>query len=235
MLRKTLLACGIFSSLLYVAMTALIPMFWPDYSSASQTISELSAIDAPTRVLWVLPAALYTVLVAAFGYGLVVSAGRHRALRVVGILIGIYGALGVPWLFAPMHLRDVLAAGGGTMSDTMHIVLAGVTVVLMLAAIAVGAAAFGKPFRFYSIASLVVLFACGALTFLEAPGVSRNLPTPWIGVWERINLGVFLLWVVVLAVTLWPHNMSRDSAWIHDDDSTPWHDRSPRVSAVPGR
>jgi hypothetical protein len=40
------------------------------------------------------------------------------------------------------------------------------------------------------------------LTFIEAPGIAANLPTPWIGVWERINLGVFLLWVVVLAVAL---------------------------------
>jgi flavodoxin len=28
------------------------------------------------------------------------------------------------------------------------------------------------------------------------------LPTPWIGVWERINVGVFLLWVIVLASAL---------------------------------
>jgi hypothetical protein len=40
------------------------------------------------------------------------------------------------------------------------------------------------------------------LTFLEAPGVGDNLPTPWIGVWERINIGVFLLWVAVFAAAL---------------------------------
>ena len=57
MLRKTLLVCGILSSLLYVAMTVLVAMQWEGYSSASQTISELSAIGAPTRSLWLLPAA----------------------------------------------------------------------------------------------------------------------------------------------------------------------------------
>jgi hypothetical protein len=30
-----------------------------------------------------------------------------------------------------------------------------------------------------------------------------NLPTPWIGLWERINISVFLMWVVVLAAVLW--------------------------------
>ena len=54
----------------------------------------------------------------------------------------------------------------------------------------------------YSLATLAILAAFGALTFLDAPRIAANLPTPWIGVWERINIGVFLLWVVVLATTL---------------------------------
>jgi hypothetical protein len=51
---------------------------------------------------------------------------------------------------------------------------------------------------------LVILVAFGALTFADAPGVAANQATPWIGVWERINVGVFLLWVVVLATALLP-------------------------------
>jgi hypothetical protein len=52
MLRKTLLVCGILSSMLYVAMTVVVGMQWEGYSSTSQTISELSAIGAPTRPVW---------------------------------------------------------------------------------------------------------------------------------------------------------------------------------------
>jgi hypothetical protein len=144
---------------------------------------------------------LLMVATIAFTFGLIL-AGRIRVLRIVGGLIVAYGALGLVWPFAPMHLREALAAGGSTLSDTMHIVLGGVTVVLMLLAIAFGAAALGKRFLVYSIASLVILVAFGALTFLDAPRIAANLPTPWIGVWERINIGVFLVWVVVLAVSL---------------------------------
>jgi hypothetical protein len=116
MLRKTLLVCGILSSLLYVAMTVFMAMQWEGYSSASQTVSELSAIGAPTRSLWVPLGAVYTVLVTAFGWGVWRSAGRSRAVRIVGGLLVAYGALGVLWPFAPMHLRDTLAAGGSTLS-----------------------------------------------------------------------------------------------------------------------
>jgi hypothetical protein len=101
-----------------------------------------------------------------------------------------------------MHQREVLAARGGTLSDTLHLVLASASVLLMLLAIAFAAAALGTRFRGYSLTSLVVLGTFGALTFLDAPGLSANLPTPWIGVWERINIGTFLLWIVVLAATL---------------------------------
>lgn len=47
MARKALLVCGIVSSLLYLAMNVFVAMQWEGYSSASQTISELSAIGAP--------------------------------------------------------------------------------------------------------------------------------------------------------------------------------------------
>jgi len=198
MTRDILLVCGIVSSLLYVAMNVFVPMQWEGYSSASQTVSELSAIGAPTRPQWVLLGIAYTLLVTAFGFGVWRSARLSRPLRVVGGLMVAYGVISLAWPLAPMHLRGE----GFTLTDTMHVILAAVTVFLMLLAIGFGTAVFGKRFRLYSIATLVILFAFGALTFRESPRIAANLPTPWIGVWERINIGVFLLWVVVLAIAL---------------------------------
>jgi Protein of unknown function (DUF998) len=203
MLRKMLLVCGILSSLLYVAMNILGAMQYEGYSSASQTVSELSAIGAPTRSLWAWLGPLYSLLVIAFGWGVWISAGRKRALRIVGGLIMVgFAVTGVAWLFAPMHSREVLAAGGGTLADTMHIVVGIVTVLIMMLAIAFGATALGNRFRLYSIITMVILVVFGTLTGVGAPRISANLSTPWVGVWERINIGVFLLWVVVLAITL---------------------------------
>jgi hypothetical protein len=203
MLKKVLLSCGILSSLLYVAMNVFVAMQWEGYSLASQEVSELSAIGSPTRPLWVSLGIVYTLLVIAFGCGIWESARGNRSLRVVGGSMVAYGVIGPFWLLlAPIHLREVLAIGGGTFSDTMHIVFTIVTVFLMLLAIGFGAAAFGKRFRLYSIATMVLLLAFGALTSMQAPQLQANLPTPWMGVWERINIGVFLLWVVVLAIIL---------------------------------
>jgi hypothetical protein len=200
MARKVLLVCGIVSSLLYVAMNVFVPMQWEGYSSASQTVSELSAIGAPTRALWVPLGIAYTLLLTAFGWGVWESARRNRPLRIVGSLMVASGVIGLAW--PPMHQRAVLAAGGGTLTDTMHIVWSVVTVLFFVLEIGFGAAAFGKRFRLYSIATMMILVVFGTLTGLDGPRVSANLPTPWIGVWERISIAVFLLWVVVLAVGL---------------------------------
>jgi hypothetical protein len=204
-LLKVLLVCGIASSLLYVAMNVFVPTTWPGYNSASQVVSELSAVDAPSRPLWVVLGMVWALLVTAFGWGVWASARGNRPLRILGgvlIACGLFNI--VPW--PPMHQREVLAAGGGSLTDTLHIVWSMVAVVFMVLAIGFGAAALGKRFRFYSIATMVMLIGFGVLTGIDAPRIDANLPTPWIGVWERINIGVYDLWVVVLSIALLRRN-----------------------------
>lgn len=217
-MQRTLLVCGIASSLLYVVINIIVTMQWKGYDSASQVVSELSAIGAPTRTLWMVLCTPYSLLIIAFALGVWKSAGENRFLRIAGGLMIAYGALGIPWFFAPMHLRETLAAGGGTFSDSMHIALAGVTQIIYLLALGYAAAALGRKFRIYSIATVIVLLVFGVLTFLDSPGVSTNQPTPLIGVWERINIGVFLLWVVVLATILLRKERKENSIAVFDKD-----------------
>lgn len=194
--RAILLVCGIYAALLYTAMLVFVPMSWNGYSSASQTVSELSAIGAPTRPLWVTLGLVYTLLVAAFGWGVARSAGGSRHLRVAGGLIVASGAIGLFW--PPMHPRGAEP----TLTDTLHIAFALAWNVLAVAAVVLAAAALGGRFRLYSGATLAAFLVFGTLTGLDGPRVAANLPTPWVGVWERVLIGAWLLWTVVLAVAL---------------------------------
>jgi len=209
-IRDAWLICGPISSLLYVAMNVIVPTRWPEYSPAAQTVSELSAVAAPTRPLWVVLGLLYTLLVVAFGWGVRMAAGDDRRLRVAGILIAVYGALGIVWPFAPMHQREVLAAGGGSFSDTLHVALGVATEVIYLLALGFAAAALGTAFRLYSIATFFIVLLFGVQMIREAPAIGTNGPTPLIGVWERINIGVFLIWMTVLAVALLVRGHAKD-------------------------
>ena len=198
--RGVFLVCGIVAPILYVAMTLFVGLLWEGYSLTSHTPSELSAIGAPTRTLWVLLGNVYTVLMIAFGWSLGRTAAHNRAVRAVGVLLMTQAVFGYFW--PPMHQRAVLAAGGGTLTDTLHLVWAMVTGIFFMLAMGFGAAAFGKRFRIYSIATMVIVFACGAWTATYASRVQANLPTPGIGVWERINIAAFMLWVAVLAIAV---------------------------------
>jgi len=169
------------------------------YSSFSQTVSELSAIGAPSRPLLVRLGILYDALLIAFGLGVWASAGgagAKRALRVAGCLLIALGSIGPAW--PPMHLRGE----GFTLTDTLHIAFSIAAVLLMMAAIGFAAIALGNRFRYYSIATIMLLLVFGALTGLSGARIAANQPTPWVGVWERINIAGFLLWVVVLAIAL---------------------------------
>jgi hypothetical protein len=99
---------------LNIVMNVFVPMLYAGYSVTSQTVSDLFAIGAPTRSLWVALGALYALLVVAFG-------------------------IGVP---------------------------------------------------------------AGALTGGDATRLPANLPTPWVGMWERISVAAFMVWLIVFAVSL---------------------------------
>lgn len=193
-----LLRAGVSSSVLYAIMLIVVPYLWPAYSSVTQTVSELSAVHAPTRNVWVPFGILYALMIAAFGAGVLRSSGPSRALRIMGYLMIFYGINCFVWVFAPMHLREVLASGGETMSDTMHLVIAGIVVCTMLTAMALSATAYSRLFKRYVIFSMILLALGGIMTTIESGNVAKNLPTPWIGVWERINIVVFLVWVSVV-------------------------------------
>jgi hypothetical protein len=196
--QRLLLLCGIASSMLYVGVNVVAPLRYPGYDVISQAVSELSAVGAPTQGLMLATALPYNLLVLAFAWGVRRSAGANPPLRATGTLLAAFAVIGFAAPFTAMHQRG--AAFG--LNDLLHIVCTALTVLLMLAAIGFGAAALGARFRAYSIATLLIHLGFGAWAAADGPRLARGLPTPWIGVTERINIGAFLLWVVVLAVAL---------------------------------
>ena len=205
MTRKSLLVCGILSMLWYVAINILVPAQYPGYDIASQTVSELSAIDAPTRTLWMVLCIFYSIFFVAFGLGIWLSANGNRKLKFVSAVIIIDAVIGLYW--PPMHQREIIAAGGATLTDTLHLVWAFVHLLLMLLMIGFGAAIIsGKSFRIFSAAIVLVFIIFGILTTKDSSGIEANLPTPHLGIWERINIAAYMLWVIVFAILLIRNN-----------------------------
>jgi membrane protease YdiL (CAAX protease family) len=215
MVRRALLACGVISSVLYVAaIDVLAPIVDPSYYSyTSQMVSELFALGAPTRAFLFLPMVLYNLLVFAFGAGVWASAGGRRARALTAAALMGYGACSTAGLLiTPMELR-----GAGVSEQTLlHIwgtVLQGVFIALVLVC---GAFVHGARFRLYSFATLGICVVFGALASFEAALASMR----WIGLTERVNIYAWMLWLAVLALSLLP---TRVPVVASPDDARPPH------------
>lgn len=195
---KAFIICGILAPIIYIATDLFAGMIYSGYDFSSQAISELSAIGAPTRALWIAMTFIFNPLLVAFGIGIYGTGDANRSLRITGFLVTVWGLLGFIWLFFPMNMRGAI----GSSTDTMHLVMAGITVLLMTFFMGFGASAHGTRFRSFSVLTILTMLFFGALTGQQAPNVAAQLPTPWMGVMERISVYSPMLWIFVLAIVL---------------------------------
>lgn len=202
--ERVLLACGVLYALTYVLSNDLVAAtVYRGYSRMDQAISELSATTAPTRAFLTAMLPVETALILGFGIGVWRVANGNRALRVTGGLLVGAAVVGVAWLPFPMTSRDEMVRGAIPASDVGHIVLTVVTILFIVAIITVGALAIrSRVFRLYSAVTLVAVLGFGALTGVQAAKVQEGLPTPWMGLFERINAYGYMLWLAVFALVL---------------------------------
>jgi hypothetical protein len=203
--RRWLLACGVAYGVVYIlADDAIAASVYDGYSRLDQAVSELSAVGAPTRVFLMLMLPVFSALMVAFGIGVWRSAYGSRALRVTGAILVAFGVTGVLWLGFPMSRReDIAAATSTTVNDVGHLVLSGLTVVLIVGMYAAAAVHFGLWFRVYTAVTLVVtLLFSGVLTAAQSAKIPDGDPTPLLGFYERVGMGAWMLWLAVLACLL---------------------------------
>jgi hypothetical protein len=215
--RKVLLALGILAPLYYMVINDVVAaMQYEGYDRIARPVSELSATYAPSRAVLVPLGVIFELLMIAFWIGVWRSAPRNRPLRLTsGLMLG-FAALGLLALPFPMTTDEVLGA------NTIHTVIWGVIApLLMLSGIGASTAAFGKVFRGYAILTLVALVALSTVAGFEAAQVTAGETVRWFGITERALMGVWLLWVAVVAVALLRPSRREDRNAVSDRDHGP--------------
>lgn len=185
---KVLLVCGIVAPLLFVGTNLLGGVLWRGYSFTHQSISDLSAIGAPTRAVVVPLFIAVDLLLAGFGLGVWGLAGQNVALRIVAGLLVAYGVVGCAAEFFPYRL------GEPPKPFNAGVILTAAGVIFLLLAILSGAAAYRNWFRFYSIGTLLVFAVLTVVGFAQAEAR--------VGLQERVLSFGCLLWVAMLAIVL---------------------------------
>jgi hypothetical protein len=199
-LTRLLLICGIAAAALFLAMD-LVASFWlyPGYDYASQQVSELSAIGAPSRDFWMAMGFPYAALMLAFAIGVWRVASGRLSLRITAVLLGLFTLNSFLWGWvAPMNMRGTTF----TATDTLHIAFAVSAVTLMLAFMIAGAVARGRFFRLFTALTILAMLAAGGIVSTAIPAIAAGEPTPWMGLVERVSVFAPMVWMAVFAVVL---------------------------------
>ena len=196
-LVMTLLACGVLVAAVQIIGDIVAAAKYPGYSYIDQSVSELSAIGAPTRPITAAVGLAFEALVLAFAVGVWLAA-EGRGVKIASVILGVFAVNAIVWGFFPMQQRGSQMAA----TDVAHIAGAIVQVLTIVLFIAFGSGADGRWFRVFSIVLIVAILGAGALAGTQAGKIAAGGPTQWLGLIERISFYGPSVWILVLALEL---------------------------------
>lgn len=192
---------GIIALISYTAAVIFSPLAYPGYNWLSQAVSDLSAENAPSRMLWDQLSALYGIcsVVCVTCVSVYVSENKTNTKL---FRIGIYLFTAMNWLSKVGYDMFPLSDSGketSTFQETMHIAVTAAVVLLSIISLVILIIAGFKKTGIRSIA----IWSCIALAmmFIGAIGqgvVSKN----YFGVVERFSVFAAVGFNAVLGIYL---------------------------------
>lgn len=190
---------GVISLLSYTAAVIFSPLAYPDYSWMAQAVSDLSAMNAPSKMLWNQLSSLYGVcgMISIMMVCVFIQGKLNKLLR-----IGIYMFAVMNWVscigYAMFPLSD--SGNAGTFQDIMHIYVVTVMVVVLsivsLVVIMIGG------YRDKKYKSLAV-WATFILMLMFSGAIGTNIvPREYFGIPERFSVFAATGFNAVLGVYL---------------------------------
>jgi len=196
--RRSLIAVGalgIAAVALYVGATILGGILDPRYSHVGNAISELTGSEAPDRAVLAPIYIVYNVVLFAFGFALFRASSRGTLFAIGLVLFAVGGLSGIGQV---TFFRQDSVGAVATTQGTIHLVLAGVSSLLSLGTAILYGLAFRREPSFRRLSRYS--FVTAALLVLTAPLAVGSIGTDLMGLYERLTIGVYMAWVVVVAV-----------------------------------
>lgn len=176
---------GVLSLLSYTAAVIFSPLAYPGYDWMAQAVSDLSAENAPSKMLWNQLASLYGVcgVVSVMMVCIFVQGRLNKTLR-----LGVYLFAAMNWISNIGYEIFPLSDSGyaGTFQDFMHTYVVTVLVVLLSIvslALFIAGGLKNKEYKPLSIWAAVTLM----LMFTGAVGVGL-VPAEYFGIAERFSV-----------------------------------------------
>lgn len=203
MMKRTMInwlgLLGVVSFISYTMAVIFAPTAYPGYNWIEQAVSDLSAGNAPSKMLWEQLSSLYGVcgIVSITMVCVFIQGKLNRTIRT-----GIYLFAAMNWISNVGYTMFPLTDSGnaGTFQDIMHIyVVTALVVMLSIASLIVIMIGGYRDKRYCSLA----IWATIALLFMFAGAIGTNIvPREYFGIPERFSVFAATAFNVVLGVYL---------------------------------
>jgi len=183
---------------LFATITVIAGLVRPGYDPVRQTISALAV--GPNGWLQTAGFVLLGMLSLLFAFGLARALGDRRSAGVTGVLTGLLGGLALLFAVFPTDAPGEADSLRGQVHNLLVVALALYfpVAVLGVARVLWNAADRRTMARVSAVAGVIGLAL--AVFYLAVPSaVSRS----WKGLYERVWVGVQLVWLEVMALQLW--------------------------------
>lgn len=199
--KNALYLGGIIGPIVFLLNDIIGSIITHGFNPIRNAVSELTQAGSENAILLSTLFFIAASMLVVFAIGIVIhyNFALSKLMFLGGIfimLLGIFSALS--GTIFPMDPFDTEA----TFPGTMHIVLTGLNIVLIILAIPmIGIGLYRekkwKSFRLYSIITVLIMATCGGAT-----SVLMMNDIELLGLFERITIYAYQLWIVILAVLL---------------------------------
>ena len=195
-MKKIYTLFGIIGPAVYIFAVFLGGAIRHDYSTIYNSISELSMANAPNKLLMDVLFGIYNLFLLVFGVGAYLDSSiNSKKYNAATIMLANIGILGLVVLVFTQDPRGAPA----TFYGTLHIILSGITAALTIISIILVGISFKnyvgmKLFSGYSYITAVLIFLSGG-----ASAASFANSGPYSGLFERITIYLFMIWVITLS------------------------------------
>jgi hypothetical protein len=172
----------------YVGTTIFGGYIYPGYSHVSQAISELIGSGSPVAGIINPLFLFYNILLLLFSYAVYMKWGSVMT-KIGAVLLGVVAGASILMWWFPMDVPG----GAVTQTGVIHIILASIESLSTV----ITAFLFGVSLKKRSPYLSAVSFVTGIALLLTGPlaGISVSQESPYMGIFERITIGAFMIWL----------------------------------------
>ncbi len=190
---------GVVGPLVFVLGIILAGALTPGYSHFSEPVSQLAAFGQPYPAIQMTGFVVFGLSMVAVAYGLRHRLGSGGSASTGAFLIALGG---VSMVATGLFRADPMDQDPMSLSGTVHLSTAMVLFPGLIAGFIVLSRSMKRSDHWRDLATFSLIAGLAGLFFLLAYFFAFDLQPDWVGVWQRLLAGTYVIWFLTVSLRI---------------------------------